>query len=293
METKLGANALAVAMHAAASDRASNVRDISPWMKIDFGKSPGTGKIRARAAIKLNFFPKILAITGAVLLRSTEALLPISPSAVKLNAQTELSLRRGHTKRGETMSGAAFLAKCSASRRIVSKFTARSARPPPQTHIPTREVHTHGEGDIKRPSTCPATNSDCVCLAGRRIQQEGAGRMRRPIGGKELTDTQTNPFLLLDHMPRTNYTPDEFPGAASHPHRGHETVMYLLEGQGSHEDSMGNKGTLHAGDIQWMTAGSGIQHTEGTGHPGVPLAAVFAAPCVFSKSRGNPVERDN
>lgn len=44
--------------------------------------------------------------------------------------------------------------------------------------------------------------------------------------------------------------------------------MYLKKGEGSHEDSMGNKGTLRAGDCQWMTAASGIEHNEGTGHPG-------------------------
>ena len=104
---------------------------------------------------------------------------------------------------------------------------------------------------------------------GGRTQREGAGFLvRRPIGGGQISDEEADPFLLLDHLPRTNYAPGEFPGAPWHPHRGFDTVMYLLEGQGSHEDSMGNKGTLYAGDCQWMTAGSGIQHNEGTGHPG-------------------------
>ena len=57
-------------------------------------------------------------------------------------------------------------------------------------------------------------------------------------------------------------------GAPLHPHRGFDTVMYLKQGEGRHSDSTGNSGVLRAGDVQWMTAASGIEHDEGRDHPG-------------------------
>ncbi len=72
---------------------------------------------------------------------------------------------------------------------------------------------------------------------------------------------QFDPFLLLDHFGSDN--PDDYiEGFPWHPHRGIETITYMLSGEVTHEDSLGNKGTLKAGDIQWMTAGSGIVHQE-------------------------------
>src|SRR5207247_9270175 len=58
------------------------------------------------------------------------------------------------------------------------------------------------------------------------------------------------------------YGPGEGKGAPAHPHRGFETVTYMLEGEFEHEDSAGNRGTIAAGDVQWMTAGSGVVHSE-------------------------------
>jgi redox-sensitive bicupin YhaK (pirin superfamily) len=73
----------------------------------------------------------------------------------------------------------------------------------------------------------------------------------------ELTD----PFLLLDHFGSDN--PDDYlKGFPWHPHRGIETVTYLLEGQVEHGDSIGNSGVIRPGEVQWMTAGSGILHQE-------------------------------
>lgn len=63
-------------------------------------------------------------------------------------------------------------------------------------------------------------------------------------------------------MERTHYAPGEAKGAPDHPHRGFETVTYVLEGGMIHRDSAGNSGKLKAGDVQWMTAGSGIIHSE-------------------------------
>ncbi len=92
-------------------------------------------------------------------------------------------------------------------------------------------------------------------------QLEGGGFVVRrpfPTGRLELLD----PFLLLDEMGPADYAPGEAVGAPDHPHRGFETVTYMLEGAFEHEDSAGNKGTIAAGDVQWMTAGRGVVHSE-------------------------------
>ena len=88
---------------------------------------------------------------------------------------------------------------------------------------------------------------------------EGGGfKVRRPVAMGRLM----SPFLLLDEMGPVDYGPGEAIGAPWHPHRGFETVTYLLAGRMQHEDSNGNKGNLNPGDVQWMTAGRGIIHSE-------------------------------
>ena len=104
-----------------------------------------------------------------------------------------------------------------------------------------------------------------------RTQTEGGGFTIRRSIGSAFSSEETDPFLMLDELPLTTYRPGEFPGAPWHPHRGMDTVMYVKQGTCGHEDSMGNKGVLKDGDCQWMTAASGIEHNEGTGHPGGPL----------------------
>ena len=100
-------------------------------------------------------------------------------------------------------------------------------------------------------------------------QKEGGGFIiRRPIGGAAISDTEADPFLLLDELGPKDYQPGEFPGAPLHPHRGFDTVMHVLQGRCDHKDSMGNSGTLNEGDCQWMGARSGIEHDEGKNHPG-------------------------
>ena len=92
-------------------------------------------------------------------------------------------------------------------------------------------------------------------------QLEGGGFVVRrpfPTGGLDLVD----PFLLLDEMGPADYGPGQAVGAPDHPHRGFETVTYILEGAFEHEDSAGNRGTIAAGDVQWMTAGRGVVHSE-------------------------------
>jgi redox-sensitive bicupin YhaK (pirin superfamily) len=89
---------------------------------------------------------------------------------------------------------------------------------------------------------------------------EGAGvRLRRAFGFGE-TD-EFDPFLLLDDF-RNENPEDYLAGFPWHPHRGIETITYVLAGTVEHGDSLGNKGALGAGDVQWMTAGSGILHQE-------------------------------
>lgn len=71
-----------------------------------------------------------------------------------------------------------------------------------------------------------------------------------------------DPFLLLDHMGPQDLAPGMAKGAPDHPHRGFETVTYMLFGEMEHRDSAGNSGKIAPGDIQWMTAGSGVVHSE-------------------------------
>jgi redox-sensitive bicupin YhaK (pirin superfamily) len=99
----------------------------------------------------------------------------------------------------------------------------------------------------------------------KRISQsqptiEGAGvHLRRAFGFGKTSDF--DPFLLLDDF--RNENPDDYlAGFPWHPHRGIETITYVLAGTVNHGDSLGNQGSLGAGDVQWMTAGSGILHQE-------------------------------
>src|SRR5688572_16018188 len=89
---------------------------------------------------------------------------------------------------------------------------------------------------------------------------EGAGvRLQRGFGFGNTTEF--DPFLLFDDF-RNDNPADFLAGFPWHPHRGIETITYVLTGTVEHGDSLGNRGSLGAGDIQWMTAGSGIMHQE-------------------------------
>jgi len=102
---------------------------------------------------------------------------------------------------------------------------------------------------------------DSTKMVSAHRQREGGGFVvRRPLptDGLELAD----PFLLLDEMGPVEYGPGEAIGAPDHPHRGFETVTYMLEGEFEHEDSAGHRGVIRPGDVQWMTAGAGIVHSE-------------------------------
>jgi quercetin 2,3-dioxygenase len=90
---------------------------------------------------------------------------------------------------------------------------------------------------------------------------EGEGfPVRRAFAGVPLTDL--DPFIHLDQMGEVEYAPGEAKGTAWHPHRGFETVTYIIDGTFEHHDSNGGGGVITDGDTQWMTAGAGILHIE-------------------------------
>src|SRR2546423_13599554 len=91
--------------------------------------------------------------------------------------------------------------------------------------------------------------------------REGGGFLvRRPFPKASFSDF--DPFLLLDEMGPMDVAPGEAKGAPDHPHRGFETVTYMLSGDMQHKDSSGHAGRLSSGDVQWMTAGSGVVQAE-------------------------------
>jgi redox-sensitive bicupin YhaK (pirin superfamily) len=93
----------------------------------------------------------------------------------------------------------------------------------------------------------------------RTLEGEGF-EVRRPFPGVDLS--LADPFLLLDHIGAVEYAPGEAKGTPWHPHRGFETVTYMIDGAFEHQDSTGGGGLITNGSTQWMTAGAGILHIE-------------------------------
>lgn len=102
--------------------------------------------------------------------------------------------------------------------------------------------------------------SPLIRIKGKEVK-DGAGVRLLRLFGSPGTFNLTDPFLLLDFFGSEN-PEDYLKGFPWHPHRGIETLTYLLKGKVDHEDSLGNAGTLRPNEIQWMTAGSGIFHQE-------------------------------
>jgi redox-sensitive bicupin YhaK (pirin superfamily) len=115
---------------------------------------------------------------------------------------------------------------------------------------------------ISRPDPTVSTPRPAARVVTAHRQLEGAGiSVSRPFPG-EVSFVDADPFLLLDHAgPHVN-GPDEARGAPWHPHRGFETVSYILDGEIAHHDTNGGGGVISEGDTQWMTAGGGILHDE-------------------------------
>jgi redox-sensitive bicupin YhaK (pirin superfamily) len=115
---------------------------------------------------------------------------------------------------------------------------------------------------MSKPQASPGASveREVVALSKGQRAMDGAGvKLTRIIGTHELD--MLDPFLLLDAFESDN--PDDYIGGfPSHPHRGFETVTYLFAGQMRHKDSAGNEGVIKPGGVQWMTAGSGIVHSE-------------------------------
>ena len=114
---------------------------------------------------------------------------------------------------------------------------------------------------IPRPDPAAATFRPVVQVVTAPTTLEGEGfQVRRPFPGTDLH--LADPFLLLDHLGAVEYAPGEAKGAPWHPHRGFETVTYIIDGAVEHHDSTGGGGLIRDGATQWMTAGSGILHDE-------------------------------
>jgi redox-sensitive bicupin YhaK (pirin superfamily) len=111
-----------------------------------------------------------------------------------------------------------------------------------------------------------AGNRECLpelSLAHFRAFGLSQASVSRSAGPSRLPSSKDiDPFLLLDHMGPIQIRLGRKTGFPDHPHCGFETVTYLLDGQMEHKDSFGNRGLLEAGDVQWMTPGSGLVHSE-------------------------------
>jgi quercetin 2,3-dioxygenase len=106
-----------------------------------------------------------------------------------------------------------------------------------------------------------AKSRDVLRVLDSERVMEGAGMpVRRSFPTPATEDI--DPFLLLDHLGPMQFAPGQAKGFPDHPHRGFETVTYILEGAVEHRDSQGNHGVIGPGDVQWMTAGSGLVHSE-------------------------------
>ena len=114
---------------------------------------------------------------------------------------------------------------------------------------------------ITRPDAAVAVQRPVLQVVTAPTTLEGAGfQVRRPFPGVDFTGA--DPFLLLDHLGAVEYAPGEAKGAPWHPHRGFETVTYVIDGAIQHHDSTGGGGIIADGATQWMTAGAGILHDE-------------------------------
>lgn len=122
---------------------------------------------------------------------------------------------------------------------------------------------------VENPLTLPRLHKPAVDSRPRKVVQvaaapsglEGEGfPVRRAFAG--VDQARLDPFIMMDQMGEVEYAPGEPKGTPWHPHRGFETVTYLIDGTFRHQDSAGGGGLITDGDTQWMTAGSGLLHIE-------------------------------
>jgi len=127
-------------------------------------------------------------------------------------------------------------------------------------NVPAIDADTLALPRIARPDL-GATVRPVRGVVDATVTLEGEGfQVRRPFPG--IDPALTDPFLLLDHLGAVEYSPGEAKGAPDHPHRGFETVTYVMDGAIEHRDSTGGGGVISDGATQWMTAGAGIVHSE-------------------------------
>jgi redox-sensitive bicupin YhaK (pirin superfamily) len=132
----------------------------------------------------------------------------------------------------------------------------------PALALGARALSGPGEPGAREGAVAPAgrRERDVAELVDAQPSVDGAGvKLRRAIGSRALP--MVDPFLLLDEM-HSERPEDYAAGFPTHPHRGFETVTYVLDGAVDHRDSLGNHGHLGSGSVQWMTAGRGIVHSE-------------------------------
>jgi quercetin 2,3-dioxygenase len=155
---------------------------------------------------------------------------------------------------------------------------------------------------VPRPDPTTTTDRPLNRVVAAHRQSEGAGiQIARPFPGP-VSLAEADPFLLLDHAGPTLNGPEEARGAPWHPHRGFETVSYVLDGEISHHDTFGGGGIIGEGETQWMTAGAGILHdelpTERAYRLGGPFHAVqlwvnLPQALKFTPPRYQSITRDN
>jgi hypothetical protein len=136
---------------------------------------------------------------------------------------------------------------------------------------------------VRNEETGPGTRRTVAGVVNSIEMLEGGGFLvRRPF--PKASFSEFDPFLLLDEMGPVELAPGEAKGAPDHPHRGFETVTYLLSGDMEHKDSRGHAGRLRAGDVQWMTAGAGVVHAEMPSRDSHWLRPIKTKPAQFGKS---------
>src|SRR5258706_7722825 len=114
---------------------------------------------------------------------------------------------------------------------------------------------------IPEPDPATATPRPVLAVTQAPMGYEGEGfPVRRAFAGVNMA--YLDPFIHMDQMGEVNYAPGEPKGTDWHPHRGFETVTYIIDGVFEHQDSNGGGGLITNGDTQWMTAGGGILHIE-------------------------------
>ncbi len=125
----------------------------------------------------------------------------------------------------------------------------------PEQHAP------EGQENLLTDAAVAPSMRPVVAVVDAVQTMEGQGMVvRRAIPNPKFR--MVDPFILLDQMGPKSFAPGQGKGAPDHPHRGFETVTYILEGRLQHKDSQGNVGDLNTGDVQWMTAGAGVVHSE-------------------------------